>query len=66
MNPEDKRHPKFKNVADLQPLLYSREMQMSEFKSRLLATAPVSSSCRPCIVGTPVQAASCKQGNHNV
>lgn len=24
MNPDDKSHPKFKDVADLQPLLYSR------------------------------------------
>lgn len=30
VNPEDKRHPKFGNIADLQPLLYSRAMQMGE------------------------------------
>jgi hypothetical protein len=30
VNPEDKRHPKFASVAELQPLLYSRAMQMSE------------------------------------
>jgi glycyl-tRNA synthetase (class II) len=30
VNPEDKRHPKFANIADLQPLLYSRAMQMGE------------------------------------
>jgi hypothetical protein len=30
VNPDDKRHPKFKNVAPLQPLLYSRAMQMGE------------------------------------
>jgi glycyl-tRNA synthetase len=30
VNPDDKRHPKFKNVAALQPLLYSRAMQMGE------------------------------------
>lgn len=28
VNPEDKSHPKFKTVADLQPLLYSRELQV--------------------------------------
>jgi glycyl-tRNA synthetase (class II) len=30
VNPDDKRHPKFKNVAPLQPLLYSRAVQMGE------------------------------------
>jgi glycyl-tRNA synthetase len=30
VNPDDKRHPKFSKVADLQPLLYSRDMQMGE------------------------------------
>lgn len=31
-NPLDKRHPKFKNVADVAPLLYSRSLQMGEEK----------------------------------
>jgi hypothetical protein len=34
VNPDDKRHPKFKNVAPLQPLLYSRAMQMGEPQHR--------------------------------
>eukprot|EP00775_Hariotina_reticulata_P009703 gene9703-9862_t len=32
VNPEDKRHPKFASLAELQPLLYSRAMQMSDTK----------------------------------
>ncbi|KAI8468120.1 MAG: hypothetical protein J3K34DRAFT_428181 [Monoraphidium minutum] len=32
VNPDDKSHPKFDNVKDLQPLLYSRELQMGEEK----------------------------------
>lgn len=32
LHPEDKTHHKFKNVADLAPLLYSRELQMGEEK----------------------------------
>lgn len=30
VNPDDKRHPKFGNIAELQPLLYSRAMQMGK------------------------------------
>lgn len=32
VNPDDKRHPKFDKVAALQPLLYSRAMQMGELQ----------------------------------
>lgn len=32
VNPDDKSHPKFDNVKDLTPLLYSRELQMGEEK----------------------------------
>ncbi|KXZ46296.1 hypothetical protein GPECTOR_45g166 [Gonium pectorale] len=32
VNGEDKSHPKFASVADLKPLLYSRELQMGEEK----------------------------------
>ncbi|KAJ9512986.1 hypothetical protein QJQ45_029195 [Haematococcus lacustris] len=32
VNPEDKSHPRFQEVADLEPLLYSRELQMGEEK----------------------------------
>ncbi|WIA35437.1 hypothetical protein OEZ86_003878 [Tetradesmus obliquus] len=32
VNPDDKRHPKFDKVAALQPLLYSRAMQMGDDK----------------------------------
>eukprot|EP00877_Chromochloris_zofingiensis_P008694 jgi/Chrzof1/4078/Cz13g19120.t1 len=32
VNPDDKSHAKFSNVADLAPLLFSRELQMSEAK----------------------------------
>ncbi|GAB4820588.1 hypothetical protein N2152v2_007634 [Parachlorella kessleri] len=32
VNPSDKSHPKFKNVAGLDPLLYSRALQMGEEK----------------------------------
>ncbi|KAG2429717.1 hypothetical protein HYH02_013974 [Chlamydomonas schloesseri] len=32
VNGDDKRHPKFPLVADLRPLLYSRELQMGEEK----------------------------------
>ncbi|PSC72809.1 Glycyl-tRNA synthetase family [Micractinium conductrix] len=31
-NPQDKSHPKFKSVADVQPLLYSRALQMGNEK----------------------------------
>jgi glycyl-tRNA synthetase len=37
VNPEDKRHPKFANVADLQPLLYSRAMQMGTCMAMCMA-----------------------------
>lgn len=36
VNPEDKRHPKFANIAELQPLLYSRAMQMGQLFGCLL------------------------------
>lgn len=32
VNPDDKSHPKFKDVASLSPLLYSRELQMADEK----------------------------------
>lgn len=32
VNPDDKSHPKFKEVAALAPLLYSRELQMADEK----------------------------------
>lgn len=32
VNPDEKDHPRFKEVADLAPLLYSRELQMGEEK----------------------------------
>ncbi|GBF92515.1 hypothetical protein Rsub_04619 [Raphidocelis subcapitata] len=32
VNPDDKSHPKFASVAKLEPLLYSRELQMGEEK----------------------------------
>jgi hypothetical protein len=32
VNPEDKSHPKFASVKDLEPLLYSRELQMGDEK----------------------------------
>lgn len=32
VNPSDKTHPKFNNIVDCAPLLYSRELQMSAAK----------------------------------